>query len=102
MKTLADLKRQAKLYLWEQTHNSWFPCRTIPGKRQVGRVMSQRLTLLTEKNGETHESWLDFPKAKDLEIKETSAGYELTITTPNDVPDRQDHIMRYELTAVTA
>ena len=69
MKNLADLKRDAKLYTWELVFNSWFPNgNNLSGqKRHVSIVQSAKIALkTTKKDGTTRDSWLDFPKAKEM------------------------------------
>jgi len=98
MKTLKDLKQTAHKYEWSLISNSWY--QNVPSQqaepRRVGRVATQRMTLLTVKNGENKESWLDFPKASELSISHYGLStYKLTITKPND--NREPHVMVYML-----
>ena len=101
MKTLKDLKQTAHKYTWSLTSNSWY--QNVPSRqaepRRVGRVATQRMTLLTTKNGETQESWLDFPKASELSINHYGLSkYKLTITRPID--NREPHVMVYMLAPI--
>ena len=86
MKTLADLKRNANKFQWSLVKNSWFD--GIPehqkAYRDIGTVQTQRFTLLTNKDGELIESWMDWPKANELTIIPVVAhgvnmGYEVII-----------------------
>lgn len=99
MKTLADLKREAKNYTWEMYYNSWFGGYLKPGQKFYGL---QRKVLKTQSNSLRLESptsnggsWLDWPKASELTItdkvfaggQEKTADhgeYILTITPPDE------------------
>ncbi len=101
MKTLKDLKTNAHKFKWALTGNSW--SRQIPERqatpRLVKRVQSAKLSLLTIHDGEEHESWLDFPKASELEIKHYGLSvYDLIITRKDE--DRAPHVMQYRLTPI--
>lgn len=71
MKTRADLKRQCKDFEWSLIENTYMSGE-VPSYqhafRQVKNIYSTNFTLLTEINGEIKESWIDFPKASELEI----------------------------------
>lgn len=69
MKTLADLKRQAKDYTWENLYNSWFrtPGMLAGQQRKVECVNSVNIGLETEKSdGTKTTSFLPWPKAKEI------------------------------------
>ena len=75
MKTLADLKRQAKNYEWSMLSNSWF--KTVPDFlvrfRKVEQTGSRDITFETIKNGVKTYSGTAWPKAKLLEITQHEA-----------------------------
>jgi hypothetical protein len=99
MKTLADLKRNAHLYLWSLKENSWF--KQVPtfqaAYRKVGRVQSSKLSLWTDKGNQLTESWIDFPSAKELEIVSLNENEFRLIMTREVGQFDPDHIMIYEL-----
>jgi hypothetical protein len=106
MKTLSDLKRNAKLYTWKLIYNSWYPVAPHQSHpRKVARIQGDKFSLQTLHNGKASESWLDWPKAKDLSIVPLvgastmdTVGYEVSFVRPSD--NTPDHIMRYILTPV--
>lgn len=82
MKTLKDLKSNANKFKWSLIKNSWY--QSVPdfqkSPRKVGQVLTNKFSLITIKNGVESESWLDFPKAKELSINKFDNGvYEITI-----------------------
>lgn len=103
MKTLSDLKKNASLYEWELISNSWF--KELPKFqrtfRKVGRTLSSKFSLLTDKNndGKLIESWIDFPKASELQIlKMTNDETLYTILIKRDCgKDQPIHEMTYLL-----
>ena len=109
MRNLADLKREAKLYAWEQVFNSWFPNGSllIGQRREVSRVLSARLTLKTVMaDGGYRESWLDFPKASEMVFADTyvkengekieKEGAETLLIIEQEGGDKK-HVMVYRL-----
>lgn len=76
MKNLSQLKLNAHRFEWSMISNSWFD--SVPdflaNFRRVSRVQTQRLAFITIKNGESRESWTDFPKASNLIIKALENG----------------------------
>ena len=106
MKTLADLKRNANKYTWALTKNSWYE--TIPDfqaqPRKVATIQSSKFSLLTLKNGVESESWIDWPKAGELEIKHYGLSvYDITIKRElQSYADgsKQYHIMKYRLSPI--
>jgi hypothetical protein len=85
MKTLAALKRQAKDFKWSMTEtNSFFFRGGIPdflkAYRKVTKVQADRLAFETNKNGEKAESWVTFPKAKQVAIEQSNDAYIVTFT----------------------
>ncbi len=114
MKTLADLKRNCVNYEFKLCENSWFKQLPVFQKeyRKVGRVQSNRFTLLTDKNGngELIESWLDFPKASEIQlIPLNDSQYCLIIKQECEQSEydiehfgkKPPHIMIYELRKVS-
>ena len=103
MKTLADLKRNADKYEWYLMENSWFKnvAPHLATWRKVGRIESRRLTLLTERDGKTFESWLDFPKAKELEILAQDYGKYILIFKMQ-CEHNPEHIMIYHLKPIVS
>jgi|HubBroStandDraft_3_1064219.scaffolds.fasta_scaffold900970_1 hypothetical protein len=99
MKTLADLKRNAHLYLWSLKENSWF--KQIPtfqaAYRKVGRVQSSKLSLGTDKGNQLTESWIDFPKSSELQLINLGQERFAIIIKCDCGSDRPPHIMIYEL-----
>lgn len=73
MKTLADLKREAKNYTWEMYYNSLFggylqPKHKFYGlQRRVNKIQSNSLAF-EYKESKSGLSWLDWPKASELSI----------------------------------
>lgn len=70
MKNLAQLKLNAHRFKWSMLKNSWFDSvpEFLSDFRPVSRVLTQKIAFITIKNGESRESWTDFPKAKNLSI----------------------------------
>lgn len=103
MKTLKDLKQNAHKYEWSLVKNSWYE--NVPefqkAYRKVGRVLTNKFSLLTLKNGIESESWIDLPKASELQIKHFGLDfYEITIERViNEFHDGsiQYHVMKYKL-----
>jgi len=108
MKTLADLKRNAKNYVWSLKENSWF--KQIPqfqrDWRSVSIVQSTKMAFDTNKDGIKTQSWMDFPKASELQIIPlgndmfTIIIKQVCEQTDNDIQHwgkKPDHIMIYEL-----
>lgn len=105
MKTLADLKRNANKFQWSLIKNSWFGA--IPehqlGFRDVGTMKTIEFSLLTNKNGELTDSWIEWPKASELTMHKVIAhgicmGYEVTFT--RDTGAVNPHVMIYWLRPV--
>ncbi len=100
MKNLADLKRNVANFSWSLLENSWHE--DIPDfmseARKVATVQASRFSLWTNKEGKLSESWIDFPKAKELKIDREEEGYKITIT--RDCGDLEPHTMIYFLRGV--
>ncbi len=100
MQTLSDLKKNCANYEWALIENSWSKCVPDFQKcfRKVGRVQSQKFTLLTIKNGVESESWVDFPKASELTIQRNihnlSDSYTIFFTRKCG-ENQPDHVMCY-------
>lgn len=105
MKTLADLKKTAHKYEWALVSNSWY--KQVPefqaAYRKVSRVQSSKLALETIKDGQSMDSWIDFPKASELEIRHICLShYDLTIRRVIEADERMQrpesiHTMVYKL-----
>lgn len=76
MKTLAALKREAHNFKWSMIRTNSFFVREIPeflkAYRKVTQVQSDRMAMETHKDGHVIDSWVTFPKAKQVEIVEDS------------------------------
>lgn len=68
MKTLADFKRRTQPGV--QIHTVWNNRGQLVdrGVRTIKTVQSNMFSILTEKDGKQVESWVNYPKAKDIEI----------------------------------
>jgi hypothetical protein len=103
MKTLADLKRNATNYVWSLKENSWF--KQVPQHqrdyRKVGRLLSNKLSFITNINGEQKESWIDFPKATEMQLTPINDDMYCLIIK-RDCGDKPPHIMIYELKAIAS
>lgn len=101
MKTLADLKRNADKYLWSVNFNSWFKEIALHQRefRSVAIKQSNSIGFATIIKGENKISWMDWPKASELEIEPINNwfdnSYRVTIT--RKIENRPDHVMIYEL-----
>lgn len=112
MKTLADLKRQAKNFEWSLQYNSWFPHSThLKEYRKVAHISSVSIGFHIRKaDGLQAISYLDWPKAKQLSICDVTTAffesekdrfsYKLTLT--RDCADNQLHTMIYHLKPIEA
>lgn len=70
MKTLADLKREAKNYTWEMYFNSWGGGYLKPGAKLYGlhRKVVSADTVKLGFESPTGVSYLEWPKASELSI----------------------------------
>lgn len=103
MKTLADLKRNAANYKWSLIVNSWFG--EVPEFQQVfrkvGRVRTSDFSLLTNKDGVVKESWINWPKAKELTITQLETGNYHVEMKFDCGSDRPVHVMAYQLNPIS-
>lgn len=100
LNTLKDLKANAHKYEWKLLSNSFYS--SIPSHqdcyRKVGSAKSTRFSLLTNLDGQVKESWVDFPKAKELKITHFGLDfYRLEITRDLEDSVNNPHVMVYEL-----
>ena len=109
MKTLADLKRNAHIYEWAMTKNSWYTAleSRVTEWREVAETTTKQIGFKTKKvltDGTIipTTSWLDWPKASELTITQEGCHYVVTInrTIPAD-PNMQRketiHTLQYHL-----
>lgn len=87
MKNLSQLKLNATRFKWSMLSNSWFDQvpECLKDFRIVSRVLTNKISFVTIKDGMSKESWVDFPKAKNLHIQLLDCGdYILTFKGEND------------------
>ncbi len=101
MKTVTDLKRLCIDYQFKLFENSWFKNLPVFQQewRRVGRVQTNSFTLMTDKTGDGNEteSWIDFPKASEMQLIKIGENHYTLIIKRNCGADKPPHIMIYEL-----
>jgi hypothetical protein len=73
MKTLADFKKRIQTGVVVETYNH--NLKRNFGQRQINLVQSNACTFLTSVEGKLVDSWLYYPKAKDIEFEGENIAY---------------------------
>ena len=71
IKTLAELKRNAKNFEWKMIKHSWFKeiRAELKAFREVAEITNKHIAFYTQKNGYYELSYIDLPKAINLIIE---------------------------------